>query len=516
MYVSGVSWLLPERPCLGHPNAIPTERQQLNLQKELRADLPAHVCSRLDLTTISDQTWPWRGVLLPRLAPREHSPSTWTQTQPIPFYVDTDPTNPLLRGHRPNQSPSTWTQAQPIPFYVDTGPTNPLLRGHRPNQSPSTWTQAQPIPFYVDTDPTNPLLRGHRPNQSPSTWAQAQPIPFYVDTDPTNPLLRGHRPNQSPSTWTQTQPIPFYVDTAPTNVLSRVELTDAPSLIQIKCGQMRNARSETVVADRIVGGELAHIADFPWQVGILHKGSPLCGGAILDEWWILSASHCFQRVAVSNLEIIHGIDNLNTVNLKKEKVDKLIMHPFYNDWLIDNDIALLLLKSPLRLGVNRAPICLTEVTDLKKWSRCWVTGWGATNSVGITSPRLHKVNLQLVEWEACFRTMPLVTKNMLCAGSRHGGKDACQGDSGGPLVCHKKKNRARWYQMGIVSWGIGCGKKGTMGVYTKVSNYLLWINQQTTQAGKPYAHEPDSGCCLLLSPWAILVLYSVVFFGLGD
>ncbi|KAM4836881.1 serine protease-like protein 51 [Thomomys bottae] len=290
----------------------------------------------------------------------------------------------------------------------------------------------------------------------------------------------------------------------------------APAHEYVRCGQKRYPRSEEAITAAIVGGKPVNIAEFPWQVGIFHKGKHLCGGAILNEWWVLSAAHCFRRVNTSNLEVIHGIDNLNTKNLKKEKVHKLILHPFYDAWLLDNDIALLLLTSPLYLGITRIPICLTEVTDMKKWSSCWVAGWGVTNSVKPTSPKLQKVNLQLVEWEECYHILPLVTRNMLCAGSPEVGKDSCQGDSGGPLVCHKKKNRARWYQIGIVSWGLlDCGRKNIPGVYTKVSNYLLWINQVTTQAGKPYAHEPDSGRRLLLSPWAILFLSSVLLFWPG-
>jgi len=48
-----------------------------------------------------------------------------------------------------------------------------------------------------------------------------------------------------------------------------------------------------------------------------------------------------------------------------------------------------------------------------------------------------------------------------------------QGDSGGPLMI----NQGRWMQVGIVSWGIGCGKGQFPGVYTRVTHFMSWITK---------------------------------------
>lgn len=42
---------------------------------------------------------------------------------------------------------------------------------------------------------------------------------------------------------------------------------------------------------RIAGGEPAAIKDFPYQVA-LRLGDAICGGAILNNRYILSAAHC--------------------------------------------------------------------------------------------------------------------------------------------------------------------------------------------------------------------------------
>ena len=70
---------------------------------------------------------------------------------------------------------------------------------------------------------------------------------------------------------------------------------------------------------------------------------------------------------------------------------------------------------------------------------------------------------------------------MFCAGHFNGSLgDACRGDSGGPLAIENnltaRADDHRWVLAGIVSWGDGCAEVGKYGVYTRVSNFVRWIN----------------------------------------
>ncbi len=70
---------------------------------------------------------------------------------------------------------------------------------------------------------------------------------------------------------------------------------------------------------------------------------------------------------------------------------------------------------------------------------------------------------------------------MVCAGELHGTKDSCQGDSGGPLMVPDATGAL--VQMGVVSWGFGCGYPTQYGVYSRIGDTALnsWVR---TQAGQ--------------------------------
>nr|CAD7449622.1 unnamed protein product [Timema bartmani] len=83
---------------------------------------------------------------------------------------------------------------------------------------------------------------------------------------------------------------------------------------------------------------------------------------------------------------------------------------------------------------------------------------------------LQKVSLPLIATERCrelYDRLSVVVYKNLCTYSSNG-LDACDGDSGGPLLCDG-------VQVGIVSWGLGCARPNTPGVYSRVDSYLPWI-----------------------------------------
>lgn len=67
-------------------------------------------------------------------------------------------------------------------------------------------------------------------------------------------------------------------------------------------------------------------------------------------------------------------------------------------------------------------------------------------------------------------------KYVICAGIGAGGKDVCFGDSGSPLMLPLFENgRFPYYQIGVVSYGFGCGRPNMPGIYTNVGEYVDWI-----------------------------------------
>ncbi|XP_008589689.1 PREDICTED: serine protease 55 [Galeopterus variegatus] len=253
------------------------------------------------------------------------------------------------------------------------------------------------------------------------------------------------------------------------------------------CGE-RPVFEGTTRHSRIVGGMEAEVGEFPWQVSIQAGNEHFCGGTVLSKWWVLTAAHCFysENLSPKDLTVVVGANDLTSSSVEVKEVTSIVSHKDFQRASMDNDIALLLLASPVKLSGLTVPICLPSRPLPTKWHECWVAGWGQTDAAEKNSMTtdLMKVPMVIIDWQECLKVFAGLTKNMLCAGYQNESYDACQGDSGGAFICTPGPGM-KWYQVGIVSWGRSCGQKDTPGIYTLLENYKLWIENVTQLEGRP-------------------------------
>jgi len=190
---------------------------------------------------------------------------------------------------------------------------------------------------------------------------------------------------------------------------------------------------------------------------------------------VLTAAHCgfISQVSVGN----HNIYETSS----QHAVLTNVPHPLYDDYTSDYDFALLYLADEIDLALYPAIALNADNAAYQASSgSLFAAGWGTTEvgadedgSGGLISPVLLSVSVPLLSNADCEATEnDGITDRMVCAGEE--GKDACQGDSGGPLF--DLLDDGSFVQVGVTSYGFGCGDDGYPGVFARVSDQIDWIN----------------------------------------
>lgn len=294
---------------------------------------------------------------------------------------------------------------------------------------------------------------------------------------------------------------------------------------------------------KIVGGVDASIANWPGMASIqVVSGSGdfhFCGATAIAPNWLLTAAHCVvpfdngtKAVSFDNLYItttkqfvspsgfVRIAPGANSLRENRQadliEIVDVVVHPKYDATpkkgaLMGYDIALIRLAKPWPGEI--ATLSLEAETDRlnSPGSYALVAGYGLTaeaesffgktrydyvRGLRTNDAPVHAPSLSLMETTAptvpyaqCYAQLEDVRKKInwkanyalseqnICVGLPEGGRDSCQADSGGPLV--KIASNGCPYQIGIVSWGIGCAREGAPGVYTRVSSFADWIQSHT-------------------------------------
>lgn len=160
------------------------------------------------------------------------------------------------------------------------------------------------------------------------------------------------------------------------------------------------------------------------------------------------------------------------------EAEKIVFHPQFNSNTLDNDVVLLKLTKEIEFTDLISPIAYhgqNQVVPVGEILR--VSGWGSTNIANDDLTLLRAVSVPMVDQAQCrqqhIKSPRAVTDNMLCAGWPEGGRDACGGDSGGPLV------NLQGVLVGVVSWGVGCARPDSSGVYARVASFSNWLSDTT-------------------------------------
>nr|XP_010340864.2 transmembrane protease serine 11G-like [Saimiri boliviensis boliviensis] len=237
---------------------------------------------------------------------------------------------------------------------------------------------------------------------------------------------------------------------------------------------------EFASVERITDGQIAGKGDWPWQASLQVEGIHLCGASLISEEWLLTAAHCFDFEKNPKLWTASFGITLSS-SLMRRKVESIIIHENYAAHKHEDDIAAVKLSIPIVFSNEVHRVCLPEATfEALPESKVFVTGWGALKLHGASPNTLREVEVEIISNDICNQVHVYggaVSSGMICAGFLTGKQDACKGDSGGPLVIARDRNT--WYLVGIVSWGIDCGKENKPGIYTKVTHYRDWIKSKT-------------------------------------
>ncbi|KAJ4344269.1 hypothetical protein N0V95_006212 [Ascochyta clinopodiicola] len=159
---------------------------------------------------------------------------------------------------------------------------------------------------------------------------------------------------------------------------------------------------------------------------MVYNNTVTCGGSLLDSTTVLVAAHCLEGLPAKDVSIIAGTHNINSGGFGSG-VTKMIPHPNYSSKLLDKDIGIIKLDTPIPDTFNiMYPTLGAAGSDPAVGTVGKIAGWGDTQTSEGFPEELREVNVPVIDRAKCAalykknKLTPAVTTNMFCAAYKSG------------------------------------------------------------------------------------------------
>jgi len=165
------------------------------------------------------------------------------------------------------------------------------------------------------------------------------------------------------------------------------------------------AESETKIKPRVINGTQVSQNDETWRfiVSFKKNGKQYCGGSLIAPNWVLTAAHCLSddhgNPLISTVNDSVGTASYDIRSMTNKNVKRFIVHPNYNPYTADNDIALIELDSYVS---NITPITYDTKHSLTSGIQTKIAGWGNMSTVSYLYPNdLRTALTPIVDFNQC-------------------------------------------------------------------------------------------------------------------
>ncbi|XP_030072909.1 hepatocyte growth factor isoform X2 [Microcaecilia unicolor] len=254
--------------------------------------------------------------------------------------------------------------------------------------------------------------------------------------------------------------------------ISKCEADSMPPVLNLddsvhSCGSSKHVRIVNGISTQTGEG---------WMVSLRYRNKHKCGGSLIKESWILTASQCFlsRDEDLRHYEAwlgVHNIFNKEEKNKQIMNISQLVFGPK------GSNLVLLKLSRPAVLtnfvGTIKLP---NHGCIVPEKTACNVYGWGYTGRTNYNG-LLQVANLVTIGNDKCnenHKGKIVVNESEICAKSESDPAGTCEGDYGGPLVCEDDKIKLI---QGVIIPGRGCATPNRPGIFVRVAYYAKWIQK---------------------------------------